>query len=889
MMKLFEFHVVLCVLVWTAHASDFKSLSSVATHFRKTRNHAEEGHSESQSNSIVSGFMDTVAQSSRAAAISGNLAPPQADQATDSSRSPVRRVVKGRRPVPARKPGSVPAPDAFPPRQGPQVSSFRVPNGTSSINVLAGFAGRNRVLVISAPHESEGYYRLMMSLLKPNVYCEMADRHMQQIVMFHEKGEMGGKVRRVSNQGTVTEEPLDPDLVPRLMSFLKLEEGKFGMVLLRKTLQVEERYPYPVRLEAMYEVIDQTPMRRLEKARQKGFVERCRAAGMEGQVVQTAGSKPSERQKGARPTLQPKPTRSTATPLTIVTTTTRPTTVPIATTKPLTTTFAATTQLPTTIASTTLPTTLPSTTTTSTTLPTRAERTDLQTPSHRHKAPLSTSDPTYRPATTSRQRDHTSEVTYPSITSAFMPQHGDKHKDRTDKISPRASPPAPHARRRKPIRDRLPKGKNVGREQIDEHAGEREAGKPTASEPGENLLTTKSVKATPAKAEKKKKTEKPEKPVKKNIAEKKASKASKDTEANLRNRNAAKKADSLDGKGAAGKRVEKPTEPRRSLETFLSYFEKRRRLLVITTPSEQNRMYSQQRDEYLEQVCDMALRKISIITVFGPLGNGTMKIEHFQMEQDKPVRGLPDSELINQELITAFRKELGMLYNDFYMVLTDFDMKVKQEYEVPIIMKAVFDYIDTFSSRLKEMELQRKLGIACKKEDKSRSLENFLSRFRWRRRLLVISTPDHEEWAYQQQLYAMTSQACNLGLRHMSVLKLVGKAMDDMGGVLELYPINGSATVDREDLSASLVRDIRNYFQVSPEYFSMLLVGKDGNVKSWYPSPMWSMSIIYDLIDSMQLRRQEMAIQLSLGMRCPEDGYSHHDGYHEGYHHGYGY
>lgn len=44
-------------------------------------------------------------------------------------------------------------------------------------------------------------------------------------------------------------------------------------------------------------------------------------------------------------------------------------------------------------------------------------------------------------------------------------------------------------------------------------------------------------------------------------------------------------------------------------------------------------------------------------------------------------------------------------------------------------MKAVFDYIDTFSSRLKEMELQRKLGIECKKEDKSRSLENFLSRF----------------------------------------------------------------------------------------------------------------------------------------------------------------
>lgn len=56
------------------------------------------------------------------------------------------------------------------------------------------------------------------------------------------------------------------------------------MVLLKKTLQVEERYPYPVRLEAMYEVIDQSPMRKLEKRRQAGFVQKCKEAGVEGQV-----------------------------------------------------------------------------------------------------------------------------------------------------------------------------------------------------------------------------------------------------------------------------------------------------------------------------------------------------------------------------------------------------------------------------------------------------------------------------------------------------------------------------------------------------------------------------------------------------------------------------
>lgn len=53
----------------------------------------------------------------------------------------------------------------------------------------------------------------------------------------------------------------------------------------------------------------------------------------------------------------------------------------------------------------------------------------------------------------------------------------------------------------------------------------------------------------------------------------------------------------------------------------------------------------------------------------------------------------------------------------------------QQQYEVPILMKAVFDYIDTLSTRIKEIEQQRKLAVTCKKEDKSRSLEDFLSRF----------------------------------------------------------------------------------------------------------------------------------------------------------------
>ncbi|XP_035532317.1 coiled-coil domain-containing protein 80 isoform X2 [Morone saxatilis] len=767
---------------------------------------------------------------------------------------------------------------------GARARVIRMPSNAGSPNLLASFAGKNRVLVISAPHDSDGYYRLMMSLLKPDVYCELAERHVHQIVMFHQEGEMGGKVRRITTEGKVMEEPLDTALIPRLMSFLKLEKGKFGMVLLKKTLQVEERYPYPVRLEAVYEVIDQSPMRKLEKLRQKGFVQKCKGAGVEGQVEQgTLTDTPVERKPGKKIPRKPTTTTTTTTTTqpTTTTTTTTTTTQPTTTTTRATTTTtkATTTTKPTTTTTRRTTTKRPTTTTTTTTTqrPTRAHTTALWLPAAR-----TTADPYYN----RRERERYPAKTTPAGDNRTDKDNGDPHSHKLV--------PATH----KPSRVKPTRKKNGGEKVLtNEYEDKYEPSKPTVSDPEETetftvISPTKKIKGKHDKLDKKKK--KNDKATKK--ADRRGGKVGK--EGKIGGKKNGKKLSKYPEKEEYPKPTKRPTPPPKgSLTSFLDYFENRRRLLLITSPSEENSMYVQQRDEYLESVCEMAIRKVSIITIFGSLTNSTMKIDHYQLENDKPMKGLRQEDLVNQDLITELRKEFSMTYDDFYMVLTDTDIRVKQSYEVPIAMKAVLDYIDTFSSRIREMEQQKRDGVVCKKEDKPRSLENFLSRFRWRRRLFIISAPSDEEWAYQQQLYGLTSQACNLGLRHIAILKLVGTEPPDMGGVLELYPINGSATVEREGLSATLVKDMRNYFQISPEYFSMLLVGKDGNVKSWYPSPMWSMAIIYDLVDSMQLRRQEMAIQQSLGMRCPEDeygGYGYHQhgyehGYQDGYHQGYGY
>lgn len=62
---------------------------------------------------------------------------------------------------------------------------------------------------------------------------------------------------------------------------------------------------------------------------------------------------------------------------------------------------------------------------------------------------------------------------------------------------------------------------------------------------------------------------------------------------------------------------------------------------------------------------------------------------------------------------------------------------------------------------------------------------------------------------------------------------------------------------------------MRQQLQINKDYFSLLFVEKGGEVKAWFPSPVWSLDNIYDLVDSSQSRLQEEKLQGRLGIRCP--------------------
>lgn len=81
----------------------------------------------------------------------------------------------------------------------------------------------------------------------------------------------------------------------------------------------------------------------------------------------------------------------------------------------------------------------------------------------------------------------------------------------------------------------------------------------------------------------------------------------------------------------------------------------------------------------------------------------------------------------------------------------------------------------------------------------------------------------------------------------------------------------GRSQSEAEPLSSRSVTDLREQLKISRDYFSMLVVSKDGEVKAWFPSPMWSLDNIYDLVDSLELRLHEEKLQKRLGIHCPED------------------
>ncbi|KAG7476691.1 hypothetical protein MATL_G00085600 [Megalops atlanticus] len=640
------------------------------------------------------------------------------------------------------------------------------PSITPELDFLAEFAGKNRLWVITAPSYTDNYLRMMEKQIQDMEYeglsCRLAERD-TLIVTIIQNAMMEGKIRRPTFQGEATEEAIDSDMVTKLLHYLQLEDV-FSMLILKKNLKVGERFPYPVRVEAVLEIIDQLPMRKLEKMTRKGSKERCKVV-KKRVVAQKRGSMK----------------KTTFSPL----------------------------------------------------------RQGNFTLVPKQRKPLDK-----KAALRNKVQDILSGRSRFVIRKASAGPKGTQISS-TDRADPRSS------------------GENAGKKTTGENVDSASISEGTQDN-----------KQDPA----------AEVEERRNGANSSGDKGEEDSNSSSKSKSKKKgKGKKKDGKKKKGKGGGKKSQrdanekEKKILKVFLETFQGKRRLMVITAPAKNSPQYIQQKSENEQNHCDLALRKVSMVAILGSEHNGTLYLQHYQLDTEPPFGSDPDKST-NPELISQIRKEYGMLPKAFSLVLTDYDLKPKRISEAPITSSVLRNYIDSFPSRQPEKRRERSEPVTCSKPEHQSSAESSLLRFISKRRLLIISAPSEDDYSYQQQLQALNGQSCPMGIRHFALLKLVGAGPTATGSV-ELFPLNGKSQSENEPLSGDMVNGMRGHLKINREYFNMLVVGKDGDVKAWFPSPMWSLANIYDLVDSMELRQQEQKLQKTLGIHCPEDTSSSFHGY----------
>ncbi|KAL2100029.1 hypothetical protein ACEWY4_004423 [Coilia grayii] len=628
------------------------------------------------------------------------------------------------------------------PQMNPKADREKRDTGlTPELDFMAEFAGKFRLWVITAPSHTDNYLLMMEKQIQDmeaeGLNCRLAERD-TLIVTIIQNAMMEGKIRRSTRQGDSKEESLDSDMVTKLLHYLQIQEQSFSMLILKKNLKVGERFPYPVRVAAILEVIDQLPARKLEKVTRKGDVQRCKII--------------KKRPVAKRP------------------------------------------------------------------------------------------GPVQRRVFSSQRMGNVTAIS----TSLRAPV--DKKEALKSKVQDILSGRSRFVIRK--ITAASKEGNGPGSDAKDSQRGTGNSSqkrKESKHEAGTGVEEPKGLDGGDDKGAQEQTNEKSK--------SKKKGKGKKDRK---------KKKGKRGGKTSEQEEHEKDS---RILKDFLHKFQGKRRLMIVTAPSNVEAQYEKQKELNEQYQCDLALRKVSMLAILGSERSALLSLQHYQLDSDTPFEVQSDT-VADPDLTAEMLKEYGLSTTEFSMVVTDYDLKPKRAFKKPSAAVDLSALIDTFPSRQPEKEQEKAGPSVCSGPN---AAQNSLLRFMSKRRLLIISAPSEDDYSFQQQLQALRGQECPMGIRHFAMLKLFGSGQT-ASGTVELFPLNGKSQTEKEPLSQDVVNGLRDQLKLNKDYFSMVVVGKDSDVKAWFPSPMWSLANIYDLVDSMELRQQEQKLQRTLGIHCPEGG-----------------
>ena len=117
-----------------------------------------------------------------------------------------------------------------------------------------------------------------------------------------------------------------------------------------------------------------------------------------------------------------------------------------------------------------------------------------------------------------------------------------------------------------------------------------------------------------------------------------------------------------------------------------------------------------------------------------------------------------------------------------------------------------------------------------------------LAQFQWKNRLLFIFAQDVSHPLFKGLQSQIAAQKAGVEERDLIVFEV---------------PAQGPARMNTNPLDQQEADSIRNHFALPSNAFSLILVGKDGDIKLQREDRV-DLSAIFGLIDSMPMRQREM-------------------------------
>ncbi|HEY9670230.1 MAG TPA: DUF4174 domain-containing protein [Waterburya sp.] len=114
--------------------------------------------------------------------------------------------------------------------------------------------------------------------------------------------------------------------------------------------------------------------------------------------------------------------------------------------------------------------------------------------------------------------------------------------------------------------------------------------------------------------------------------------------------------------------------------------------------------------------------------------------------------------------------------------------------------------------------------------------------YQWKNRLLLVFSPSANSPAYQKQMQLFQSQQAGFQERDLLLVELLAEGTSRASGQI----------LDKGD-----VAKMRSRFNIAPQDFRVILVGKDGTAKRRDSNPVQP-KVIFNEIDAMPMRRREM-------------------------------